>query len=257
MFQPVGGMDMIAKGFERHLRRHIKYSALVQKITQMETGVEITYQDSAGKVVQSSADYCICTIPLSVLNGIPLDVSKPFKRAMQSCSYAPVNKVGLQMKQRFWETQHAIYGGHCYTDEPGITYISFPSTGWHTKKGVVLGMYSVVPSDAARLSALAPAERINRALAAGQEIFPEYTPSFECGVAKSWHLDRLNLGGWASWSEDGRKDAYPVLCDPDGRIYLSGEHLSYLGGWQAGAIESAWQQIEKLHARVQQNRAPT
>ncbi len=42
-----------------------------------------------------------------------------------------------------------------------------------------------------------------------------------------------------------------MLCEPDGRLYFAGEHLSYLGGWQAGAIESAWQQIAKLHARVQ------
>ena len=60
------------------------------------------------------------------------------------------------------------------------------------------------------------------------------------------------LGGWAEWSPTGRKEAYPVLCEPDGRLYLAGEHLSYLGGWQAGAIESAWQQIAKIHARVQQ-----
>ncbi|HEX5377364.1 MAG TPA: hypothetical protein VFW47_02260, partial [Phenylobacterium sp.] len=39
-------------------------------------------------------------------------------------------------------------------------------------------------------------------------------------------------------------------CEPDGRLYLAGEHLSYLTGWQAGGIESAWQQIAKLHARV-------
>ena len=45
--------------------------------------------------------------------------------------------------------------------------------------------------------------------------------------------------------------AYPVLCEPDGRLYLAGEHLSYLTGWQAGGIESAWQQITKLHARIQ------
>jgi monoamine oxidase len=103
-----------------------------------------------------------------------------------------------------------------------------------------------------RISALSPGERIKRALAAGQDIFGEYTENFENGFAKSWHLDRYSLGGWAAWSDDGRKNAYPLLCEPDGRIYLSGEHLSYLGGWQAGAIESAWQQIDKLHARVQQ-----
>ena len=63
-------------------------------------------------------------------------------------------------------------------------------------------------------------------------------------------MDKDNLGGWAVWSDEARKEAYPKLCDPDGRIYLAGEHLTYLGGWQAGAIESAWQQIEKIHKRV-------
>jgi monoamine oxidase len=255
MFQPVGGMDMIPKGFERALGRHIKYSAVVQKITQSEGGVKITYTDKSGKTTETGAEYCICTIPLSVLNGIALDVSKEFKATLQRCSYAPVNKVGLQMKERFWETNHEIYGGHVYTDQPGTLYISLPSTGWHSRKGVVLGLYSVIPSDAVKVSALSPADRIQLALKVGQEIFPEYTQSFEHGFAKSWHLDRFSLGGWASWSEDGRKDAYPRLCEPDGRIYLSGEHLSYLGGWQAGAIESAWQQIGKLHARVQQSKS--
>ena len=186
------------------------------------------------------------------MSGIPSDVSKPFKAAMQSCSYAPVTKIGLQMKQRFWETKHEIYGGQCYTDEPGIGVISLPSTGWHGKKGVILGMYGVVPSDTIRISSLPPADRIKKALAGGQEIFPEYTESFEAGIVKSWHLDRYNLGGWANWTEEQRKSAYPLLCEPDGRIYLSGEHLSYLAAWQAGAIESAWQQIGKIHARVQQ-----
>ena len=54
----------------------------------------------------------------------------------------------------------------------------------------------------------------------------------------------------ARFLEEARATAYPVLCEPDGRIYLAGEHLSYIGGWQAGAFESAWQQVERLHARA-------
>ena len=30
-----------------------------------------------------------------------------------------------------------------------------------------------------------------------------------------------------------------MLLEPDGPIYLAGEHMSYLNGWQAGALESA------------------
>ncbi|WP_174300750.1 flavin monoamine oxidase family protein [Caulobacter sp. S45] len=253
MFQPRGGMDMIAKAFERRVSKLIRYAAVVQEVRQGDRQVTVSYFDAEEKPAQVTADYCICTIPLSVLNAIPVNVSPRFKAAMQDCSYAPVNKVGLQMKERFWETEHGIYGGHIQTNIPGITVISLPSTGWQGAKGVVLGAYSVVPREAVRLSSLPPSERIRYALDAGEQVFPgAYASSFEKGYVASWHLTKYNLGGWASWSDEGRRQSYPVLCEPDGRIYLAGEHLSYLGGWQAGAIESAWQQIAKLHARVQQ-----
>jgi monoamine oxidase len=40
------------------------------------------------------------------------------------------------------------------------------------------------------------------------------------------------------------------LLAGEGRVLLAGEHMSYLTGWQAGAIESAWLQIEELHRRA-------
>jgi monoamine oxidase len=252
MFEPIGGMDQIPKGFVRNLPPDvIKYNTLVDAIMQGPKGVKVSYTDAAGAKGEAMGDYLICTIPLSVLKNIKMQASKPFLAAMANVSYAPVNKIGLQMKSRFWEEKHWIYGGHIYNDIPGIGTISLPSTGWHGEKGVLLGYYAF-GGEAAKISALPPAERAKFAVAQGQKIFPEYGENFETAFSKSWHLDPHNLGGWAEWSDEGRKTAYPLLNEPDGRIYLAGEHLSYLGGWQAGAIESAWQQIGKLHARVQQ-----
>ncbi|RAK58222.1 monoamine oxidase [Phenylobacterium deserti] len=251
MFEPVGGMDMIPRGFVKNLPPVITYNAKVDRIRQNASGVRVSYTDGSGKSSEVAGDYVICTIPLSVLKNIPMDASKPFVAAMSNVAYAPVNKIGLQMKTRFWETNHWIYGGHIYNDIPGIGTISLPSSGWHTGKGVLLGYYSF-GGEAARISALSPEKRAQFAVAQGQKIFPEYGDNFETAFSKSWHLDPYNLGGWAEWNEDGRKSAYPLLNEPDGRIYLAGEHLTYLGGWQAGAIESAWAQIAKLHARVQQ-----
>jgi len=250
MFQPVGGMDQIARGFERHVGRMIRYGAQVKAVAQGPKGVTVSYLDDAGKPGLVEADYCVCTIPLSVLKSIDLQVSAPFKAAIGQVAYAPVNKIGLQMKRRFWEEDHFIYGGHIYNDIPGVRTISLPSTGWQGQKGVILGYYAF-SGEAAMVSAKSPAERAAFAVAAGQKVFPEYTESFETAFSKSWHLDRHNLGGWADWSEESRRAAYPVLLQPDGRIYLAGEHLTYIGGWQAAAIESAWQQIARLHARVQ------
>jgi len=41
-----------------------------------------------------------------------------------------------------------------------------------------------------------------------------------------------------------------MLVEGEGRTLLAGEHMSYLGGWQAGAIESSWQQIGRIHQRL-------
>jgi monoamine oxidase len=251
MLQPTGGMDHIAMGFARHAGQFVKFGATVKKVEQSPSGVTVAYVDKAGQPHTTQADYCICTIPISVLKNIDIQVSAPFKAAMSKVAYTPVNKIGLQMKRRFWEEDHMIYGGHIYTDDPAINTISLPSTGWQSQKGVLLGYYAF-GGEAVRLSAKTPADRAAYAVAAGQKVFPQYAECFETAFSKSWHLDEHNLGGWAEWSPESRASAYPVLCQPDGRIYLAGEHLSYLGGWQAGAIESAWQQIGRLHARVQQ-----
>jgi monoamine oxidase len=52
------------------------------------------------------------------------------------------------------------------------------------------------------------------------------------------------------WTDDTRKQHYQNLCAIDGRILLAGEHASYWGGWQEGAILSSLDAIARLHRRV-------
>ena len=250
MFQPVGGMDRIAQAFSKRLGRKIRYGQEVQSLRQTPGKVTVAVKDTAsGKVSTVEADYCLCAMPLSILRTLDTDFSDRFKTALKAVSYAPVGKIGLQMKRRFWEEDDQIYGGHVLTDIKGINTISLPSSGWQQKKGVLLGYYHYA-LDAIEVSALSPAERTEFALDAGAKIFPPYRSAFENAFSVAWHRVQYNLGGWAEWDEAGRKNAYPVLLEGEGRVLLAGEHLSYLTGWQAGAIESAWQQIEQLHKRA-------
>jgi monoamine oxidase len=243
-------MDRIAQAFAKRLGKKIRYGQEVQAIRQSPDKVSIVLKDTAsGKLSTVSADYVLCTIPLSVLRTIDADFSDKFKAAMKAVSYAPVGKIGLQMKRRFWEEDDQIYGGHVLTDMKGINTISLPSTGWQQKKGVLLGYYHYA-LDAIEASALSPEERAEFAVAAGEKIFPAYRDAYENAFSVAWHRVQYNLGGWTEWDEAGRKNAYPVLLEGEGRVLLAGEHLSYLTGWQAGAIESAWQQIEQLHKRA-------
>jgi len=249
MFQPVGGMDRIAKAFEREVGKNIRYESVVRSIRQRDDGVTIDYRDAAGVMHSIDGAFCLCTIPLAVLGGIENNFSPTFKQALKSVPYAPVGKIGLQMKRRFWEEDDFIYGGHVQTNFPGIGAISLPSTGWQSQKGVLLGYYNFF-DEAAEISALSLAGRAEFALKAGQKIFPAYRESFESAFSVAWHRVPYNQGGWAEWTPAARKDTYPLLWQGEGRVLLAGEHMSYLPGWQAGAIESAWQQIARMHQRL-------
>lgn len=250
MFQPVGGMDRLAVGFEGAVGDRITYDAEVREIRQTDEGVRIAYRDGAGQEGEMTGDYCICTIPLSVLSQIPADFSEEFQRAIQSVNYTPTGKIGLQFASRFWETEDHIYGGHSNTDYFGD--ISYPSYGWQGEKGVILGYYNF-GNEAIRVSTFSPDERAEYAISNGEPLHPDhYRDQFEKHFSVAWHRVPYSLGGWASWSRDTRESAYPTLNEPEGRVYLAGEHLSYLTGWQSGAIESAWIQIEKLHERAAQ-----
>src|SRR6266478_2173935 len=84
MFQPVGGMDMIGKAFAKEVGDLIRYDAKVTRIQQDAGGVTVTYVDgkNPGAPRQAKADWCLCTIPLSILSQIPTDIGPRMKAAM-------------------------------------------------------------------------------------------------------------------------------------------------------------------------------
>jgi monoamine oxidase len=251
IFQPVGGMDMIAKAFAREVGDLIRYDAKVTAIRQDEKGVTVTYADNrnGGKVTTTTADWCLCTIPLTVLSQIEMNVSATMTRAINAVPYTSSIKVGLQFKRRFWEQDDVIYGGVSYTDLP-IALISYPSSGYGSSgKGVLLGAY-VFGVHAYEFTSLSPQERITKALEYGSRIHPQYRAEFENGFSVGWHRVPWTLGCAGSWTPAARQQHYKNLCALDGRILLAGEHASYIPAWQEGAILSALDAISRLHKRV-------
>jgi monoamine oxidase len=252
MFQPVGGMDMIGKAFAKELGDVIRTNAKVTKIQQNDRCVTVTFVDTQKPAIvqTATADWCVCTIPLTILSQLPLDVSPAMKAAIDAVPYAGAVKIGLQFKRRFWEEDDAIYGGISYTDLP-IRQISYPSTGFNRSgRGVLLGAYMFDGANAYEFSAMPPAERVARAVEFGSELHPQYQSEFENGVAVAWHRVPFTLGCSGDWSDEARKDHYANLCQIDGRIVLAGEHASELPAWQEGAILSSLDAISRLHERV-------
>jgi monoamine oxidase len=252
MFQPVGGMDQVGKAFARELGPGvIQYNAKVTGIDQDEHGVSVSYEDLAtpGSVRTEKADWCICTIPFSVLSRIPVKVGPAMSEAITKLPYASSVKVGLQFKRRFWEEDEGIYGGISYTNLP-ITNISYPSTNFHAPgKGVLLGAY-IWGLDAFDFTSHSPAERVRRAVEYGNQIHPQYASEFDNGVSVAWHRVPSHHGCFGTWTEDLRAQHYAAACQIDGRIAMAGEHISYIPAWQEGAVLSAHDVIGRLHAKV-------
>jgi len=252
MFQPVGGMDMIGKAFAKQVGDLIRYNSKVTKIEQNDRGVTVSFVDTSDPSVtqQAKADWCVCTIPLSILSQIQIDVGSPMQAAIDAVPYAGSVKVGLQFKRRFWEEDEAIYGGISYTDLP-IRQIAYPNYGFNRAgRGVLLGAYLFEGANCYEFTAMTPAERVASAVEFGAKIHPQYKAEFENGFAVAWHRVPFTLGCSGEWTDASRAKHFRNLCQIDGRIVLAGEHASDLPAWQEGAILSSLDAIARLHDRV-------
>ena len=252
MFQPVGGMGMVGQAFGRELGPLIRYNAKVIDIDQNDHGVSVTYEDlSAGSSKQTAkADWCVCTIPLSILGQIPLKVDGSMAKAIAAVPYSTGLKVGLQFKRRFWEEDEQIYGGISYTNLP-IGQISYPSSRFFSEgKGVLLGAYIWDMAESMRFSSMSPADRVAKAVEYGSQIHPQYAKEFDNGVGVAWHRVPGAMGCFGLWSDAARAEHYDNLCAFDNRIVLAGEHASYLPAWQEGAVTSALDAIGRLQSRA-------
>lgn len=153
--------------------------------------------------------------------------------------------------RREFITRLAQFGGSAYGAMLALGLLETPPLQKFSLAGQVEGKRIIILGAAAvALGNLSPAEREKAALAEGRNIHPQYDEAFETSFSVAWHKIKYNLGGWALYDQITRADSYPVLNEPDGAVYLAGEHLSYLTGWMAGALESAQQVVAALHARI-------
>ena len=242
-------MDMTARAFEERVRPMITYKAHVTGITVKDDGVTATYKDASGQDKQVSADYCICTIPLSILSQLNFQADPELVKATREIAYAASFKAGLEAR-RFWETEEHIYGGIIYTDSPLAT-TSYPSTGQNlAETGVILAAYQFGP-EAIRFSGMSPDDRLKEVRRLYTMIHPQMEKDYLSGASVAWHHVPWTLGCYAPYTEEQRKGPYAVMSKRHGRIMLAGEHLSYWNGWQEGALLSAMSAIKEIHAAAQ------
>jgi monoamine oxidase len=250
LLQAKGGMDRIAKAFDLKLENEIRTGCEVRAVKNQEKTVNVTYRKD-GVLHEITGDYCICTLPLTVLSNIEHNFSSDVSRAIDFVPYIATGKIGLQFKRRFWEEDENIFGGITHTNNE-LTQIFYPSNDYLSKKGVLIGYYNF-NDKARRTGILSNSEREQLALRKGRLIHPQYDAEFEKSFSVSWHLTPYSLGGWAVYNKEERQGHYKVLINGEGNVYFAGEHTSYLNAWMAGAFESARVCVSAIHSRTNEN----
>ena len=253
MLQPIGGMDQIPRALAKRLAKVIRYDCVVDEIRKTsggKGGAKVVFRQSGRAATVLESDFVICTIPLPVLAKIANDLAPEYKKAIAECAYSKPSKIAFYTPRRFWEEDNAIYGGMSWTNRE-ITQILYPSHGIRSRDGVLVGSYTFGRFPGDDMSQFGIQDRIAKAITSGERLHPGYATMVKNGVSIAWPNVPHSLGGWGEWTDEQRTTSYRTLLAPDGAIYLAGEHLSYLPGWQEGAILSAHRAVEMIGKRVQ------
>ena len=241
MLQPKGGMDKIARAFYARISSSSFTSqAIVKEIRKITEGVKIVYE-KGGVSYEVESDYCICTIPATVLKDIENDFSSDHQSEISSFRYSNSPKIAFQSR-RFWEQDNSIYGGISYTNQD-ITQIWYPNNALGANKGIIVGAYMWGSSAATTFSDQSPQQRIDSVISQGANLHSNYQDEVSNGISVAWRNIPFQLGAY------GLSEASTLLT-PDDNIFFAGEHLSQLSGWQEGAILSAYHAINELTKKV-------
>ncbi|QNI30217.1 FAD-dependent oxidoreductase [Alloacidobacterium dinghuense] len=248
MFQPIGGMDRIPYAFAKSLGDIVQYRCVVKKVGKSSSGVKVEYAN-AGSSQEIEADYCICTLPLTILRTLDIDCALEKKQAFKGMKLASLYKIGWEAP-RFWEKQYNIYGGISFPKQT-VDLVWYPSNGLFTKTGIILSGFNFEQKDFAdgsptAFGALSTQGKLDASRAAVEVLHPGHGRSLTKPIYVSWQKIPYSLGCLAMNMMPDTKPAYNELNKPDGRIYFAGDYLSHIVGWQEGAALSAHRAIHGI-----------
>jgi monoamine oxidase len=177
---------------------------------------------------------------------VDINLSPDMMQAVRSTTYSDSAKLGLAMKRRFWEEDDRIFGGHLYSNLP-IGEFSYPSDGYFSRTGVLLGMY--VHQNVGDLRNQPVASRVEHVLTHASKVHPQVRREFESAYAVWWRRVKYSEGGFANGAVAARREQ---LAKVDNRIIFGCAATAPQSepDWQEGAVAAGWQALTSLHQRA-------
>ncbi|GCE01005.1 flavin monoamine oxidase family protein [Embleya hyalina] len=248
LLQPVGGMDRIVEALADAIgRARIRCGIEVTSLADGPQGTRVSYRGSATGVLDT--DYCIVTTPPLVaarIAGLSTEVTGLLGGFMAEFP----GKIGLEYRSRWWEDDHAVYGGLTSYGADGSLW--YPSHDPHGERGVMVAYFERAETT---IQSWSPARRAAEAVNRNERVHgAKARTELASSISVMWGLERFVEGGWQAADQENNGTVntprFRPLTDPTGRVFFAGDWLSNMLGWQHGSMVSARRAAEKVHARA-------
>jgi monoamine oxidase len=250
MMQPVNGMQQISNALAKSLGPMIvKYNSPVTEIVKTDKGVKVGY-DSGGTTKYLSADYCVCAMPLTILNKIKADLDAEHKGAVERSAkaYRGSFKVPWESR-RFWEQDYHVYGGLSFLAS-GPSPVWYPSANLMADNGIIVSGY--MDETVGGFDKLSLEDKFAASRESVEKLHPGHGKELTKPVFCGWKHIKWNEGSWIGGIPAAD---YDTITQPDGRIFFAGDHTSHVVGWQEGAASSGRRAVQMISDTVKASKA--
>ncbi len=188
-------------------------------------------------------DYCICTIPLGVLQQRKIafvpDLPEHRWKAIDSIGMGLLDKIVLTFGQSFWGDYQQF--GIADAADPTLVK-SFYDCSREVGGDAVL-MVFLGGNSARRLSAMAEQEEVQDTMAALRKVF-DNVPDLVASKVTRWMQDPWACGSYSFAKVGSTAEVYDTVAGPIGNLLFAGEHTSkhahstVHGAWETGQREA-------------------
>ena len=244
-YQIRGGNELLPQAFARNLEHSLRLGARVTEVRRENDSTFVCYQ-SHGQSEQIEADAVIFSISPAMLSKIHFSpaLPTPKREAIAAVRMAPVTKVSLAMKERFWQRLpvNSLFVAYSDTFVERVWDLSLNQPG---RAGILVAYAQEAHSEALR--GLAPDEQIQRTLDTMEQFLPGARANFVRGSSFSWQdLDWVG-GAWASYTTH-QLPMLRELARPESNLFFAGDHTSLRNAWMQGAFQSAQRVVGEITA---------
>ncbi|XP_038587965.1 L-amino-acid oxidase-like [Micropterus salmoides] len=243
-YEVTGGSDLLPQAFLKVLNVRILLNSPVKSISQVDNGVNVSYQTSDPSQQPSfthlPADIVLVTTTAKA--ALFMDFNPPLSiqkmEALRGVHYDSSTKIILTFSEKFWEKNGL--GGKSITDGPS-RFIYYPSHIFSNNKTIGVLLASYTWADDSLLFQGASDEALKElALRDLSKIHGDHVRSLCTGVVvKKWTLDPYSLGAFALFTPYQHLEYAEELFRSEGRVHFAGEHTAFPHAWMETSMKSA------------------